>query len=92
MCILLNAGYSRRRALLLNGLSECPGLVGAFAPVVFLRQLPMVAPHFLALASASFMYMAMAHLIPEMHRDSIRVTALWQVAPVTAGVVTVAVL
>lgn len=66
--ILLNAGYSRRRALLL------------------------MAPHFLALASASFMYVAMAHLIPEMHRDSIRVTALWQVAPVTAGVVTVAVL
>ena len=64
----------------------------AFAAVVSLRELPTVAPHFLALASASFMYVAMALLIPEMHRDSIHVTALWQVASVTAGVVTVALL
>lgn len=64
----------------------------AFAAVVSLRQMPMVAPHFLALASARFMYVAMALLIPEMHRYSIHVTALWQVASVTAGVVTVALL
>jgi zinc and cadmium transporter len=90
--ILLNAGYSRTRALVLNGLSESAGLVGAFAAVVFLGQLPMLAPHFLAFASASFVYVAMADLIPEMHRGSIHVSAPWQVALVTGGVLTVVVL
>jgi zinc and cadmium transporter len=90
--ILLNAGYSRTRALVLNGLSESAGLVGAFAAVVFLGQLPMLAPHFLAFASASFVYVAMADLIPEMHRGSIHVSAPWQVALVAGGVLTVVVL
>jgi zinc and cadmium transporter len=76
----------------LNGLSESAGLVGAFAAVVFLGQLPMLAPHFLAFASASFVYVAMADLIPEMHRGSIHVSAPWQVALVTGGVLTVVVL
>ena len=47
------------------------------AAVVFLRQLPMLSPHFLAFASASVVHVAMAHLIPEMHRGSIHVNALW---------------
>ena len=46
--ILLNSGYSRTPALLLNGLSESARLVGAFAIVVCLGQPPMVAPQFLA--------------------------------------------
>ncbi len=90
--ILLNAGYSRTRALVLNGLCESAGLVGAFAAVVCLNQLPMLAPHFLAFASASFVYVAMADLIPEMHRGSIHIAAPWQVTLVAAGVLTVAVL
>jgi zinc and cadmium transporter len=90
--ILLNAGYSRRRALVLNGLSESAGLLGAFAAVVCLRQLPTLAPQFLAFASASFIYAAMADLIPEMHRGSIHISAPWQVTLVAAGVLTVAVL
>ena len=60
--------------------------------VVCLRQLPMLAPHFLAFASASFVYVAMADLIPEMHRGSIHIAAPWQVTLVAAGVLTVAVL
>jgi len=90
--ILLNAGYSRTRALVLNGLSESAGLVGALAAVVCMRQLPMLAPHFLAFASASFVYVAMADLIPEMHRGSIHLAAPWQVALIGAGALTVAVL
>jgi zinc and cadmium transporter len=90
--ILLNAGYSRSRALLLNGLSESAGLVGAVAAVVSLRHLPILSPHFLAFASASFVYVAMADLMPEMHRGAIDVAALWQVTLVTAGVLTVLIL
>src|SRR4029450_6449275 len=56
-----------------------------------LPQLPMLAPHF-RLCVASFVYVAMADLIPEMHRGSIHIAAPWQVTLVAAGVLTVAVL
>lgn len=42
--------------------------------------------------SASFVYVAMADLIPEMHRGSIHLAAPWQVALIGAGALTVAVL
>lgn len=90
--ILLNAGYSRTRALLWNSLSESAGVVGAVVAVVCLGQLPMLAPHFLAFASASFVYVAMVDLIPEMHHGIIHISTPWQVALVTGGVLTVAVL
>jgi zinc and cadmium transporter len=89
--ILLNAGYSRRRALWLNSLSESAGLVGALAAVNTLRHLPKWSPHFLAFASASFVYVAMADLMPEMHRGAIDVAPGWQVVLLTAGVLTVAI-
>jgi zinc and cadmium transporter len=90
--ILLNAGYSRRRALWLNSLSESAGLVGAVAAVNTLRRLPMWSPYFLAFASASFVYVAMADLMPEMHRGAVDVAPRWQVALMTAGALTVAIL
>jgi zinc and cadmium transporter len=90
--ILLNAGYSRRHALLLNSLSESAGLVGALAAVSFLRRLPMLSPHVLAFASASFVYVAMTDLMPEMHRGAIDVAPLSQVVLIAAGVLTVAML
>jgi zinc and cadmium transporter len=52
----------------------------------------MLSPHFLAFASASFVYVAMADLMPEMHRSAIDVAPLWQLALIAAGVLTVAML
>lgn len=80
-------------ALIAVGLSALGGFGGlSVAAMLCLRQLPMLAPHFLAFASASFVYVAMADLIPEMHRGSIHIAATWQVTLVAAGVLTVAVL
>jgi transposase InsO family protein len=58
---------------------------------VCLNQLPMLALHFLAFASARFVYVAMADLIPEMHRGSIHIAAHGK-SHLSAGVLTVAVL
>src|SRR5688572_21021643 len=54
--ILLHAGYSRRRALLLNvtsGLASAGGAIAAFAAFDYI---PMMLPYFLSLAAASFLY------------------------------------
>jgi zinc and cadmium transporter len=92
VAILLDAGYSRRRALLLNGLSDSAGLVGGLVAVVSLRHLPTWSPYFLAFSSASFVYVALVDLMPEMHRGGIDVPALGQVALLIAGVLTIVML
>jgi len=58
--ILLHAGYSRSRALFLNVLSSLASAAGAVAAIVAFDTLPPLLPYFLALASASFLYVAMA--------------------------------
>ncbi|MGE5244449.1 MAG: ZIP family metal transporter [Betaproteobacteria bacterium] len=87
--ILLHAGYSRRRALLFNGLSEAAGIAGALMAVVFLDAMPRMSPYFIVFATSSFLYVAMADLIPDLHRGTFDDNAVRQVLLVSAGVGTV---
>jgi zinc and cadmium transporter len=87
--ILLNAGYSRGRALLLNVLSGISSAVGVAAAFFAFDILPRALPYFLALAAASFLYVAMADLIPGLHRGRTDAGSLRQVLLIAAGVATV---
>jgi zinc and cadmium transporter len=87
--ILLHSGYSRGRALAYNAVAEAAGVVGAIVAYVFLDSLPRVAPYFLAFATSSFLYVAMADLIPDLHRGTFDDNAARQVILVTAGIGTV---
>jgi zinc and cadmium transporter len=89
--ILLHSGYSRGRALLLNAVSAAAGTGGAIVAFVALDQLPAMLPYFLALAAASFLYVAMADLIPGLHRGRTDGSSLRQVVLVGAGIATVVV-
>ncbi|MDI6774049.1 MAG: ZIP family metal transporter [Verrucomicrobiota bacterium] len=62
--ILLHAGYSRRKALTLNLLSASTTLAGALGGYVGIQTLRSVAPHVLCVSAASFLYIALADLIP----------------------------
>jgi zinc and cadmium transporter len=90
VAILLAAGYSRRRALLLNVLSGASGIAGALVAYVAVGVLPGVRPVILALSSASLLYIAMSDLIPDLHRGQVDRSAVRQVALIVAGVATVA--
>ena len=90
--ILLHAGYSRRRALLLNVLSGTASAVGAIAAFVAFDFVPLTLPYFLALAAASFLYVAMADLIPGLHRGRTDASSLRQIVLIAAGVATMFVL
>lgn len=89
--ILLGAGYSRRRALMLNVLSGLAAVVGALTAFVALSVIPDLLPYVLSIASASFLYIAMADLIPDLHRGGIDALALRQILLVLAGIATVVV-
>ena len=87
--ILLAAGYSKRRALAVNGLVATAGILGAITIYTAAGWVPHVLPYILAFAAGSFLYVAMADLIPGLHRGTIEVGALRQVVLIAAGVATV---
>ena len=90
--VLLHAGYSRSRALMLNVLSAGASAVGAIAAFVAFDIVPLLLPYFLALAAASFLYVAMADLIPGLHRGRTDAASMRQILLIGAGVATMLVL
>jgi len=86
--ILLHAGYSRSKALMLNGLSALASVAGAMAAFFAFDRLPVLLPYFLSLAAASFLYVAMADLIPGLHRGRTDASSLRQIILIAAGVLT----
>jgi zinc and cadmium transporter len=90
VAILLAAGYSRRRALMLNVLSGASGIAGALVAYAALGYLPGIRPVILVLSSASLLYIAMSDLIPDLHRGQADRSPVRQVVLIIAGVLTVA--
>jgi zinc and cadmium transporter len=90
VAILLAAGYSRKRALMLNVLSGASGIAGALVAYAAVGYLPGIRPVILALSSASLLYIAMSDLIHDLHRGQGDRGAVRQVLLIIAGVLTVA--
>lgn len=86
--ILLNAGYSRSRALLLNVLSAGASALGATVAFFAFDVVPVAVPYCLVLAASSFLYVAMADLIPGLHRGRTDAGSLRQILLIGAGVAT----
>jgi zinc and cadmium transporter len=89
MAILLHAGYSRRKALILNLISGASAVVGAIVAVFALEWVPQVNQYVLSIAAAGFLYVAMADLIPDLHRGRIDSKTFRQLALAIAGIGTV---
>lgn len=87
--ILLNAGYTRRKALLLNMLSGATAVLGAVLAVFALDWVPQINQYVLSVAAAGFLYVAMADLIPDLHRGRIDAKTFRQLALAIAGIGTV---
>lgn len=92
VAILLRAGYSRSRALTLNMLSGLGGVLGALAMLMTSQTLPQLLPYVLAFAAGNFLYIAMADLIPDLHRGNVEGGAFRQMALIGAGILTIVLL
>ena len=91
VAVLLAAGYSRGRALLLNVITGISGILGALLAFATVEIVPGVRPYVLAISSASLLYIAMSDLIPDLHRGEIDANGLRQVVLIAAGIFTVVV-
>jgi zinc and cadmium transporter len=68
LAILLHSGMSRGRALTLNLLTSITSVVGGLAAYFALARVNQLLPYALAIAASSFLYIAVADLIPGLHR------------------------
>ena len=89
--ILLDSGYGRRKALLLNGLSSASTLPGAVLAYFWLGEMGAAVPYILALSAASFIYIAAADLIPGLHRQVSPTASVRQLMLLLAGIATIAI-
>jgi zinc and cadmium transporter len=88
--ILLNAGMSRARAFALNLATSLTSVIGGVAAYFALRPVLGVLPYALAVAAACFLYVAVADLIPGLHRKVDLRTSVAQVLLIAAGVAVIA--
>ncbi|HEY9381405.1 MAG TPA: ZIP family metal transporter [Burkholderiales bacterium] len=85
--VLLNAGYSRAKAYWLNLASSATAIIGGIAGYYVLGAVSWLLPYVLALAASSFIYIAVADLIPGMNRRWDARRALSEMMLVIAGII-----
>ncbi len=83
--VLINAGFSRRKALFYNALSGFAAVVGGVLGYYVLDAWQAAYPYLLVVAASSFIYVAVADLIPQMQRRMPWREMLSQVAWIAGG-------
>ncbi|WP_119155678.1 ZIP family metal transporter [Caldimonas tepidiphila] len=66
--VLLNAGFTRRKALVYNALSGMAAVAGGVAGYFVVGAWEEYFPYLLVVAASSFVYVAVADLIPQLQR------------------------
>jgi zinc and cadmium transporter len=89
--ILLNAGFTKRRAFVFQLLSGASAVVGGVVGYFVLDSAQSLLPYALAIAAASFIYIALSDLLPEMMRRQSLARSLPEVGLVLVGVAIAAV-
>jgi len=84
--ILIKSGYSRKKALWYNLLSGSSSLVAGISAYFLLDVVQGFIPYTIAIAAASFLYVSMADLIPEMHKETKPKESIIQIFMILLGV------
>lgn len=90
--ILINNGYSKTKALAYNLLSGATMFLGGFLAYFTLEAANKFVPYVLAFSAASFIYIALADLVPQMHGKTGFINSFIQVSLIISGVVIIYVL
>lgn len=84
--VLVHSGYSRGRAFATNTATGLATLAGALAAYFALADMQQALPIVLAFAAASLLYVAVADLIPSLHRRPEPIETVKQLALIGAGI------
>ena len=84
--VLIHSGFSRGKALFWNVMSSFATLVGALLAYAMLSSLAEYSIMFLCFAASSMIYVAIADLIPGLHKRSSLSDSVQQISLIGAGV------
>jgi zinc and cadmium transporter len=84
--VLLHSGYTKRRALLYNGLSALSAIAGAVLVLLVSQVSSFSGQLFLPFAAGNLLYIAGSDLIPELHRQTGLKESLWQLFFMIVGI------
>ncbi|MBR9693368.1 ZIP family metal transporter, partial [Candidatus Woesearchaeota archaeon] len=84
--VLIHAGFSRMKALLVNFLSALTALLGAILLLLFKDALAPIIPYLLPFAAGTFLYLAGTDLIPELHKETRTARSVAQLLAMLTGV------
>lgn len=87
--ILINSGYSRGKAILYNLISSLVSIPAAICAYFALGTLKSALPYIMAIASASFIYIALGDLIPGLQEKTGLGATIIQFLLISAGVLTI---
>ncbi|MEJ2110868.1 MAG: ZIP family metal transporter [Acidobacteriota bacterium] len=90
--ILLDSGFTKGRALFFNAISSLTALAGAIIAYFLLPLLLSLVPYLLAISAASFIYVALADLIPSHRTTGGLKSLLWEFPLIALGVWTITLL
>ena len=88
--VLIHSGFTRARAFAFNVAAGAATVVGALAGYYALAGLQQMLPTVLAIASASLLYVAVADLIPSLHRRPEPVETAKQMLAIGLGLAIIA--
>ena len=84
--ILLKNGYSRKKALLYNMLSGSTSLLGGLIAYYTIDAMNQIVPYVLAFSASSFIYIALADLVPQMHKSTKAKQSFAQLSLIMLGI------
>lgn len=90
--VLIHSGYTKARALVLNFYSALLALLGLVIAFVIGEYGQVISTWFLPIAAGGFIYIAVADLIPELHKSMKKGHSLIQIFAVILGVLSMAAL
>lgn len=90
--VLIHAGWSRAKALLMNFLSALAAVLGAGLTLLFGSRFAEYVPYVLPIAAGLFLYLAAADLVPELQKETKAGKSVVQLLALLAGIAVMAAL
>lgn len=89
--VLIHAGWSRWKALMMNFASALTAILGAALTLLIGVKLKGYVPYVLPVAAGLFIYLAASDLVPELHKETKPGRSIAQLLSVIAGIAVMAV-
>ena len=90
--ILLHSGYSKKRAFIYNMISSSTTIPAAIISYFLLDSIEFIVPFLLAISAASFIYIALSDLTPDLHQHTDIKYIIRQLTFIVIGIVSMVLL